>query len=45
MAVTMNIVVFWNVMPCSLVAGTGVSEDLTAPFYTLSSFDTLLTSH
>jgi len=32
MAVTMNIVVFWEVMPCSLVAGITVSEDLNAPF-------------
>ena len=40
MAVTINIVVFWDGMTCSLVAGSSVSEDFTTP-----SFDTLLTSH
>jgi len=38
MAVTMNIVVFWCVMSCSLVAGTSVSEDLTTPFFTIARF-------
>ena len=35
MAVTVT-VVFWNVMPCNLVACSNVFEDLTAPLFTIA---------